>query len=735
MLHTLPRLVALVIGGACFLTTARAADPAPDPKAVEFFENKIRPVLVQHCYECHSAKSAKVKGGLLLDTREGLRAGGDSGPVVVPGKPGESLLVKLLKQDKGQMPPKQKLADNVIADFEKWVAMGAPDPRGGGAAYKRLSPEEAKEFWSLKPIASPPAPKVKDTAWPRTDIDRLVLAKMEAAGLKPVGDADRAVLIRRLYFDLIGMPPTPEELAAALADRSPDAIEKLVDKLLASPHFGERWGRYWLDLARYAESNGNADNNPFPLAWKYRDYVIASLNADKPYDVFVREQIAGDLLPERDNKHRDEMLIATGFLALTSKPRAQNNPDYRLDLIADQIDVTTRAVLGMSVLCARCHDHKFDPIPQKEYYALAGFFDSTTMLFGGGGGKGAKGAGPGGIHTLSDGEQAMGVKDAAKGTDTAIALRGDSTKRGETVPRGFVTIATLAEPPKINRSKSGRLELATWLTDPKNPLAARVATNRVWQHLFGRGLCNSPDNFGFLGERPTHPELLDYLATQFVANGWSTKKLIRAVVLSRTYQMAATPDPANAKADPDGVYLWRKAPRRLDAEAFRDAVLRVSGNLDPQAPKRSLAPTNFNPRQPPKTIPESNSRSVYLPVLRGAPLPESLALFDAANPNLVVAQREETTVPAQALFLLNSPFIIGQSKAAAKRLLADPKLDDAARVDLAHQLMFSRPATTEEIARATAYVELLKKETRSVEEAWASYCQAMFASAEFRYVR
>ncbi len=737
-MHRLSQIATLV-GCLLALNAARSsaadAEPKLDAKGVEFFENKIRPVLVQQCYECHSAKSVKVKGGLLLDTREGILKGGDTGPAVVPGKPDASILVKLLKHNnsKLQMPPKQRLADNVIADFEKWVTMGAPDPRAGGAGYKRLSAEEAKTFWSLVPVANPAAPKVKAAAWPRSDIDRFVLAKMEEKGLSPVADADRITLVRRLYFDLIGLPPTPEELAAAVADKSPNAVEKLVDKLLASPAFGERWGRYWLDLARYAESNGNADNTPFPLAWRYRDYVINSVNADKPYDVFVREQVAGDLLPSRDPKHRDEMLIATGFLALTSKPRAQNNPDYRMDLIADQVDVTSRAVLGMSLLCARCHDHKFDPIPTKEYYAVAGFFDSTQMLLGGGGGKGAKGAGPGGIHTLSDGEQAMGVKDIAKPVDTAIAERGDSTKKGAVVPRGFVSIATLSEAPKVNRSQSGRLELATWLTDPKNPLAARVAANRVWQHLFGIGLCKSPDNFGFLGERVTHPELLDHLATKFVADGWSLKKLIRTVVLTRSYQLSATLDAANEKADPDNVYLWRKAPRRLDAEAFRDAVMTASASLSATPPKGSLAPANFNPRQPPKTSAEAGYRSVYLPILRGAPLPESLALFDVANPNLVVAAREETTVPAQALFLMNSPFILAQSKATARRLFADKALDDAGRVELAYRLTLSRGATTEEVARVVSYVKGI--DPKMGEAAWASFCQALFASAEFRYVR
>ncbi len=322
----------------------------PDRQGVEFFEAKVRPVLVNQCYQCHSAKAAKVRGGLLLDTREGLLRGGDSGPALVPGKPAESLLLKALHHEGTlKMPPKTPLPRAAIAAIEKWIALGAPDPRAGGSAYRRLSPEEARTFWSLVPVSSPALPKVRGSAWPKTDTDRFILAKLEAKGLKPAGDSDRATLIRRLSFDLTGLPPTPEEVAAFVKDNDPKAVEKVVDRLLSSPRFGERWGRYWLDLARYAESNGNADNTPFPEAWRYRDYVIKSLSADRPYDRFIREQVAGDLLEPANGETKDELLVATGFLALTSKPRAQNNPDYKYDLIADQIDVTARSVLALSV--------------------------------------------------------------------------------------------------------------------------------------------------------------------------------------------------------------------------------------------------------------------------------------------------------------------------------------------------------------------------------------------------
>jgi hypothetical protein len=719
-------------GGAVLAALAGPAQAAPpDPKGVEFFESKIRPVLVKYCFECHSSQAARVRGGLLLDSREALLQGGDKGPAVVPGKPEQSLLIQALRHDGLKMPPKVRLPDAVAEDFARWVAMGAPDPRDKAAAsYHRMTPEEAKAFWSFVPPRRPEPPAVRDAAWPRTDLDRFVLARLEGKGLRPVADADRRALIRRLSFDLIGLPPTPEEVDAFLADRTPGAVEKVVDRLLASPCFGERWGRHWLDLARYAESNGNADNTPFPQAWRYRDYVIAAFNADRPYDEFVREQVAGDLLPAKEAKERDRHLIATGFLALTSKPRAQNNPDYRMDLVADQVDVTTRTVLGLSVLCARCHDHKFDAIAQKEYYALAGIFESSALLAGAGGGKGGKGArGVAGLHELSDGGEAMGVAEA-RPVDSAVCLRGDSLHRGDVVPRGFLQVVGRAGP-AIPRGASGRLELARWLTAADNPLTARVAVNRVWLHLFGRGLVNTPDNFGALGERPSHPELLDHLTVSFVENGWSHKKLIRAIVLSRTYQLASAHDDAGRQTDPDNVLLWRSARRRLEAEPLRDAILAVSGRLNLKPPQGSLSEAVAAGKKPSYALKDADVRSVYLGIVRGAPLPELLALFDVANPNLVVAQREVTTVPAQSLYLLNSPWVVEQAGAFARRL-ADRGLDDAGRIDLAYRLAFARPATEAEKARSLAY--LRQAGGVASEKAWAGFCQALFAAAEFRYL-
>ena len=718
-------------------TPAAQAAEKLDAKSVAFFESKIRPVLVNSCYECHSAKSAKVKGGLLLDTRDGIRKGGDKGHGIVPGKLEESLVVTAMQHTTLKMPPKAKLPDSVIADFEEWVKMGAPDPRdeAGVTAYKRLSLEEAKSFWSFKPVQKPQVPSVKDTDWARDDIDRFILAKLDEKGLKPVADADKRTLIRRVYFDLIGLPPTPEEVEAFLNDKTPEAFSKIVDKLLASPHYGERWGRHWLDVARYAETNGNTDNNPFPYAYKYRDYVIEAFNSDKPYTRFVQEQIAGDLLPSKDAKEKDSLVVATGFLALTSKPRPQNNPDYRFDLIADQIDVTSRAVLGLSVMCARCHDHKFDPISTKEYYGLAGVFDSTQMFSGATGKVGNGKGGVGGLLTLSDGSQAMGIREG-KVIDCQVCLQGESTKLGESVPHGVLAVATPGAPPKFSKAQSGRLELANWLTTAENPMTARVAVNRIWLHLFGEGILRSPDNFGFLGERPSHPELIDHLASRFVDSGWSTKQLIRSMVLSHAYQMASTYDERTFNADPNNVLVWRMPQRRLEGEAIRDAVLAVSGRLDPTPAKGN--PTEMIGGKGKKAVygsKESNHRSVYLGVPRGAPLPEILAVFDIASPNLSVTQREITTVPIQALFMMNSNFIADQSMHLAERLLADTKLDDAGRVKLAYELAYTRLPTQAERARALDFIQKhagTDKKTQTA--AWASLGQAIYASAEFRYI-
>ena len=830
------------------VTLATAADKPAEkvsPEQLAFFEKKIRPVLVAKCYKCHSAESEKVKGGLLLDTREGIRMGGATGHAVEPGDLKGSLLIAAIRGEKKDqlMPPKEKLPPEVIVDFEKWVLMGAPDPRDGKTKVaKKPDLAEGKNFWSFQPVKPVAVPQPKDTKWSASDIDRFVLKKLEEHQLKPVGDADPHTFIRRLYFDLTGLPPTPEQMQIFVKDCQSEVgnrqsvIAKVVDQLLASPQFGERWGRHWLDVARYAESTGKERNFAYPEAWRYRDYVIASFNADKPYDRFLREQVAGDLLPAKDAAQRNELLIATGFLAMGPKGlNEKNREQFVMDNVDEQIDVTTRAALGVTVSCARCHDHKFDPFTQRDYYAVAGIFKSTETHFGVGGGGNGKNRQPSThvplvktfappppltqpaaapvqvasaahgkltpemeaklkklaeknpkaalrLNKMSDAEKVaaysrfLGNGDAApanspkatkkqakypdapdapksggepngqwamavldgKPADCPIYIRGELEEKGPVIPRGFVTVLGAPESAKITPGQSGRLELANWLTTPENPLTARVMANRVWQHLFGDGIVSTPDNFGATGERPTHPELLDYLATRFVANGWSVKTLVRDIVLSRTYQLSSAGDAKNFAADPENNFLWRANQRRLDAESIRDSILAVSGqlNLQPLAgsPLSGMSDTDLGKASRAALKAESPHRSVYLPIVRDM-LPEVLDLFDFAEPSLVVAAREVTTVPSQALFMLNSPFIQKNAAAFAKRFQgtsADPK----ERITAAYLTAFSRPPSAAEVARVEVYLQTHAAERgSSPETALTTFCQALFASAEFRYVK
>lgn len=803
----LPR--SLVILWTALFTTAfsgfaaLAPDPAaqPTPDQLAFFEKSIRPVLADKCYKCHSAQADKVKGGLLLDTREGIRAGGDSGHAVVPGVLKESLLITALHwQDKDlRMPPEKdggKLPDNVIADFEKWIAMGAPDPRDGEAKVavkKVLDPKEAKAtLWAFQVPKASPVPQVKDTAWPRTDVDRYVLAAQEAQGLHPVADADRRALIRRVYFDLIGLPPTPQQVEDFVQNQSSDAYAKLVDILLASPQFGERWGRHWLDVARYAESTGKERNYTYPEAWRYRDWVIAAVNADVPYDEFIREQIAGDQMPAKNGVEHAAHLTATGFLALGPKSLQEKNAEqFRMDLIDEQIDTTSRAVLGLTVACARCHDHKFDPVPQKEYYAMAGIFRSTETFYGTGGtGKAARNAStllrlpdpaeqmtsaseappaaqempkkkggkkkkqqqqqsqPGtAAVVLATGGEVMGVEDGAP-ANCRLLVRGEIAQPSDPVPRGMLTLLSSGDAPTITSAGSGRLDLAQWLTAPTNPLTARVAVNRIWSHLFGEGLVRTADNFGATGEKPSDPELLDALAVQFMRDGWSVKHMVRSLVLSHTYQLSSVPDAHANEVDPDNRLLWRASPRRLDAEAIRDALLTASGQLQFQPPHGSAVSVagdgyigkGFQPERFSQI--SANYRSVYLPVVRDF-VPEVLDIFDFAEPSLVVATRDVTNVPVQALYLLNNGFVRDQSMAMAKRILAQP-LPHKQRIALAYEYALGRPPSDAERARAEQYLlsegrGLLPVKAGKVDDAallsWSTFCQALFACAEFRYLK
>jgi len=670
-------------------------------------------------------------------------------------------------------------------------------------------PNPSSRNWAFQAPKTSAVPKVKNADWPKSAIDFFTLAKLEEAGLTPVADANRATLVRRLYFDLIGLPPTPEQVQAFVSNSSPDAVAKLADELLASPRFGERWGRHWLDVVRFAESSGKEFNFSYPHAWPYRDYVIRSLNADKPYDQFVREQIAGDLLPQPENesaKDREDRLIATSLLSFGTKRHNSGGTAFRMEIVDDQIDVTTRAFLGLNVACAKCHDHKFDPIPTKDYYSMAGIFLSTEALYGTIKQKysnnptdllplGPKGAE---LHAAAEAYEkkveaakkprdekkteltkaekekkkeliaklkkeleplesavkeleknrparpryAMRVRDRDKPADTKIAIRGELSEPGEVAPRGFLSAISIPSVPNVDPKQSGRLQLAHWITNRDNPLPARVMVNRIWHHLFGRGLVESVDDFGSTGTPPSHQELLDTLAVEFMNEEWSVKKTIRKIVLSRTYQLSCANDSLGLEIDPENRFLWRSKPRRLPVEAIRDAILSVSGQLDTKPPVGSTV-TGLGDKlvrgidtkilQPP-----SNHRSVYLPVIRDY-APEMFDRFDFPSSSLVSGKRAVTEVPSQALFLRNSPFVAEQATHAAKRLLADSSAkNDADRIDLAMRWVFSRGATKAEQKGALALLSLTKDSKTEIkdrnESAWSSLFLSLFSTAEFRYL-
>ncbi|MHC4994260.1 MAG: PSD1 and planctomycete cytochrome C domain-containing protein [Planctomycetota bacterium] len=813
----------LVIGWS---GAARAVEA--DAQAVAFFEQKIRPLLVKHCYECHSTEGGKIRGGLLLDTAEGWQSGGDGGDVIIPGKPGESRLLEAISYANSdlEMPPKYQLEQRDVDLLTRWIQMGAPDPREGDdvEAIKRdIDMEAGKRFWAFVKPERPEVPQTGD-AWAKTDIDRFIIADLKEAGLRPVEDADRATLIRRLTYDLTGLPPTPQEVAAFEQDKSRRAYEKLVDRLLASKEFGVKWGRHWLDLARYGESTGKTRNYPFAHAWRYRDYVINAVNQDKPYDRFLTEQIAGDLLPADGHLQRDEQRVATAFLAVgTTDLNERNAAKYKLDTIDEQIDTTCRTILAMTVMCARCHDHKFDPIPTEDYYALAGIFNSTDTLIGLETLKGGNNdryrldrllaLGPGGDdkqrqstqmkkadlelqlynvgrnigrlqRTKETGEQlrknkeqlardkkrqtelkrqiaalknkkdtaldlslTMGVREMPEPKNCKVAIRGDHTTLGDEVDRGFLRVVGdmgLA----VDGSASGRLELAQWLTHDDHPLTARVMVNRVWHHLFGEGIVRTVDNFGAMGAEPKNQPLLDYLAVTFREDhGWSLKKTIKQVVMSRTYRLSSDHNSTNFDQDPDNKLSWRMSRRRLDIEQVRDAMLAVSGNLDLSpsggSPVSGLDSRSlrFSATDPdPMGVAADPHRTIYQPILRGF-IPEMLATFDFADPSMTNGAREETTVAPQALFLMNNDFVLDMSRDTARRLIEEAdEADD--RVGIAYQHAFGREPSRGEQKRAVAYIRDVMGETPENPEraadveldAWSGFCQALFASAEFRYI-
>jgi hypothetical protein len=885
----------------------------PSREGLEFFEKKIRPALVENCYACHSVKSKKPQGGLLLDSIEAMLKGGSSGqPAIVPGDPEKSLLIKAIRgaDAKLQMPLGGKLPDQIIKDFEAWVKMGAPAPRGSAVAaapnYPAYNFDEARKFWSFQPVKDHRPPKVKNIAWIKAPIDRFILAKLEEKRLKPAGDASKRALIRRATFDLTGLPPSPEEVEAFLKDTSPKAFEKIVDRLLGSQAYGEKWGRHWLDVVRYADTAG--DNSDFPViaAYRYRNYVIESFNKDKPYDQFIREQIAGDILNEfgagRQNgarleinasedqkadlgipdakkteidQSRQERIIATGYLAI-SRRFGSRNKEMNLT-IDDTIDNLGKTFLGLSVSCARCHDHKFDPIPQRDYYALYGIFNSIRYSFPGAeiyphpaemvalvGGKEAEdfykrqrelsdiddaierlkgergvaarnkkmkeeaatkaeatavtgkeakqndakrdnetGASPPRMEDksearkqsqslpadydrdLADNQNAQSSRrmpDEVEAEWTRVNQRlselsasyasvprayavaeglpanarihrnGDPRNLGDEVPRGFLTILSSGlspgaarQVPKDHRG-SGREFLAGWIADANNPLTARVMVNRIWEYHFGKGIVQTPNDFGARGRAPTHPELLDWLATRFIEGGWSVKKMHRMIMLSHAYRIAsdAAETQRNSATDVNNDYLWRFNRRRLEAEEIRDSILTVSGSLD-----RTMGGEHPFPPEPAWHFSQhnqffavygANRRSVYLMQQRLKKHP-FFEVFDGADTNATTDSRAQSVTPIQALFLMNSQFMSEQSDHFAARVCKD-YVTLRGRIDYVFRLVYGRSPKLEEVREAEDYLQRTRLELQAAnmpadqldQKSLASYLRVVMSSNEFLYL-
>ncbi|MES2921837.1 MAG: DUF1553 domain-containing protein [Verrucomicrobiota bacterium] len=833
--------------------------------ALEFFEKKIRPILTENCYSCHSANT-KAAGGLRVDDVNGLLDGGDDGPAIVPGDVEKSELIERVAHATGKkrMPrDSDPLTDTQIEDLTTWIRDGAvwpPEKIPDYSQQKEKYPKLRKSHWAWQPLTKPVVPAVEKTDWPAGDVDRFILAKLGENKLQPVADANPEALLRRITYDLTGLPPSVDEIREFTADPSAERFARTVDRLLASPAFGERWGRHWLDIARYGESTGPSRNIPYPHAWKYRDYVIDAVNRDVPFNRFVQEQVAGDLLPSANDPERDRLLTATGFLALGVKDVNQRfKVRFQMDNVDEQIDTVTRSVLGLTVSCARCHDHKFDPIPTTDYYSLAGIFTSTDDRAGvrskmGGNGldyynpnmlvrltsdlpappadevaklqknvdetkkawdeirgtpEGLK-RGPNGQPTqrpfrlkyekaqgellaLTDfaahGLAVHGVSDSAKIANTRVRIRGQAERLGPEAPRGFLTTFEVPGAPAVNPAQSGRLELAEWLTSAKNPLASRVAVNRIWQHLFGEGIVTTVDNFGVNGDAPSHPELLDHLANRFIDQGWSVKTLVRELVLTRAYRMSSESTPAQVEADPANRLVWRHSPRRMEAEEVRDSILAVSGRLQTARPDEAavqnlrMVEIRDNGKEAADVLKASNQslhRSLYLPLLRGV-VPKSLEAFDPVTQSLVTGRRDATTVPTQALFMLNSTFVLEQSLALAENVVADPAKSAEQAIAGLYLRALGREATPSEIERdrqflhdfaadyqgpVTTVGELavntvaevtptddapvnpddiprddLTIEKRSVTAkdgktaAWMALIQSLYASAEFRFIR
>ncbi len=733
----MPAALAMASG----LLPAFAAEPGRSFPAdqVRFFEEKVRPILESRCLKCHGG-GGKVKGGFRVDSREAFVKGGDLGPAIDADRPDESLVLQAIRYEDLEMPPSGKLPAGEQEILSRWVRQGLPwGTHSAPAIAATPNPEsptspgaiaKAREEWSYRPIVRPDVPEVKHPGWARNPIDAFVQFKLEKVGLAPAPEADRIALIRRLTFDLIGLPPTPEEVNAFVADRSPDAYDRLVDRLINSPHHGERWGRHWLDLVRYGETNGYERDNAKPIAWRYRDYVIDAFNRDKPYDQFVREQIAGDEIDPTSA----EAMTATGYYRLGIwDDEPADRALARYDALDGVVSTTGQVFLGMTINCARCHDHKVDPVPQADYYRLLAFFKDLSDSDG----KDIRK-----VKTASGPVEVMGISEHRRGP-AHVLLRGNPSILGPEVTPGVPGVVD-AGASTFADAGGKRRALADWIVDPRNPRTARVLANRLWQYHFGRGIVPTPNDFGKLGEAATHPELLDWLASELAAGGWQIKRMQRMIVMSSAYRMSSRPNEAGRSVDPSNQWFWRFPMRRLSAEEVRDAILAVSGSLRtkaggpgirPPIPAEVLAGQSVPGRgwdvSPPE---EATRRSVYVHVKRSLLVP-ILATHDAADTDASCPVRYTTTVPTQALGLLNGEFANEQAGHLADRLRHEAPGDVAAQIRLAIRLTTSRDPSPKELGRDLEFVRNLREQAGLGDrEAMAQYALLVLNANAFFYL-
>jgi len=782
---------------------AKDLSPANRQQEERFFETRIRPILHEHCYSCHSEDAKIVRGGLYVDSREGLQRGGDSGPAVVPGDAAASLFSDAVKYESLEMPPKGKLPEAVIDDLVDWIERGAFDPRteprrsDAAETGHGLDSPASQTHWSFQPVALPQVPDTTD-AWIQSPIDAFVLQKLQTRNWQPATAADKYTLLRRATFDLTGLPPTSAEIANFLADDSSNSFARVVDRLLASSAYGERWGRHWLDLVRYADTNGADENHKMPNAWRYRDWVFEMHNRDLPLDQFITHQLAGDLLdestkqldPETHERRVRDRLTATGMLVIGPKMLAeQDKAKMQIDIIDEQIDTVSRTMLGMTVACARCHDHKFDPISAPDYYALAGIFASTRTMKNQNfvsewmerdlpsqrtaelrtahqqkidaaqqsldqqiaaandallsaadvdklpekpetkypeATKQAIEKAREQLKTLTEAmpafDSAMAVEEGTP-TNLPVHLRGNHLSPAEKeTPRGVpARLNQVVALPPIPTDESGRLQLARWLTDADHPLTGRVMANRVWMWHFGQPLMRSPSNFGLQSDPPLHRELLDWLTRRLIDDGWSLKRMHRLIMLSSTYQMNSLPGP-HEEADPENEFLSRQNRRRLEVEPLRDAIHVAGDSLD-----RRLGGPPVGSEQP--------RRTVYLTINRAALL-DLLSTFDYVETANHIEQRSVTTVPNQALFLMNSSLVHQQAERLAKQLL-DAELNDVQRIEQLWLKLHGRPASEQEVELSLKFIAdgMLHLPNESGPQAvWASLCRTLIAGSAFSYV-